>query len=73
MPTCNVTKPVLIGRLAVYAPDLATARQVYVAVVFGRQTRHFGTVTLHNGEEFDWVDMASGVMPPYEGRPALRA
>lgn len=68
MPTYVATRPVLLGRLAVYAPDLQTARRVYAAILSQMQTRTFGTVTLDNGEEIDWVDMSRGVMPPPEGR-----
>ena len=68
MLTLNATRPVLLGRLAVYAPDLETARQVYTLIESETQIRGFGTVTLDNGEEIDWVDMARGVMPSCEGR-----
>ena len=63
MLTVNTTKPVLLGRLAVYAPDLQTARRVYAVVVSGPQNRGFGTVALDNGEEIDWVDMTFGIVP----------
>lgn len=62
----NTTRPVLLGRLAVYAPDRETAMKVYADVVHKTQSRAFGTVTLDSGEEIDWVDMARGVAPPHE-------
>jgi len=60
MLTFNAMRPVLLGRLAVYAPDLETARQVYKVIESETQTRGFGTVTLDNGQEIDWVDMGRG-------------
>ena len=62
MQMINITRPVLLVRLAVYAPDLQTAWHVYAAIVSTPQNRTFGTMTLDNGEEIDWVDMARGVV-----------
>lgn len=64
----NTTKPVLVGRIAVYVPDIQTARRVYAAVLSEMQTRNFGTVTLDSGEEIDWVDMAGGPVLHHEGQ-----
>jgi len=50
--------------MAVYATDIRTARQVWAAVVSAKQKRTFGTVILDNGEEIDWVDMASVAVLP---------
>lgn len=46
MLTFNATRPVLLGRLAVYAPDLETARQAYEVIESETQTpgvRHCDT------------------------------
>ncbi|GAB3550019.1 hypothetical protein GCM10027343_32560 [Noviherbaspirillum agri] len=66
MLTFGATRPVLIGQLAVYAPDLDTARQAYAVIELQAQTQGFGTVTLDNGEQIDWVDMRRAVGPSYE-------
>jgi len=67
MLTIKTTRPLLIGRFAVYAPDLETAQKVYAVIGSEAQTRGFGTVTLDDGEEIDWVDMAREVVPSCEG------
>lgn len=68
MLTFNATRPLLLGRLAVYAPDLETARKVYALIELETHAQGFGTVTLENGQEIDWVDMGHGVVPPSESR-----
>lgn len=65
MLTCNTTSPILLGPLAVYAPDIQRARKVYAVVLSETQTRSFGTVKLDNGEEIDWVDMTGSVVSSY--------
>lgn len=67
MLTFNAARPVLLGRLAVYAPDLETARQVCAVIELEARTQGFGTVILDNGQEIDWVDMGRGVVTSCEG------
>lgn len=58
----NTTRPVLVGHLAIYVSSLQTAWQVYAIVLSEPHARHFGTVTLDNGDEIDWVDMTGGAV-----------
>jgi len=64
MSLVNTTKPLLLGQIAVYAPDFQMARQVYMAVLANTKHQAFGTVQLDSGEEVDWVDMAHYARPP---------
>lgn len=63
----NTTRPVLVGHLAIYVSSLQTAWQVYAIVLSEPNARHFGTVTLDNGDEIDWVDMTGGAVRACNG------
>jgi hypothetical protein len=62
MTLVTTTKPLLLGRLAVYASDMQVARQVYAMVFSRARTQAFGTVRLDTGDEVDWVDMTYGAI-----------
>lgn len=65
MTLVTATTPLILGRLAIYAPDLQVARQVYARVSSCKQTQAFGTVVLDSGDEVDWVDMVHDVAAEY--------
>jgi hypothetical protein len=62
MPLCKTTQPWILGTLAVYAPSLAIARQVRDLVNADALHDAFGTLTLPDGEEIDWIDMSYQAM-----------
>jgi len=62
MPLVIATKPLLLGKLAVYASDMQVAQQVYAVVCSRSRPQAFGTVILDTGDEVDWVDMTYGAL-----------
>lgn len=59
MSSLQITRPWILGSLAVYAPQLYAARQAYEMLAGRSADASFGTVILPSGEEIDWVDMSS--------------
>jgi hypothetical protein len=59
MSIANLTRPWIIGSLAVYAGNIHAARSVYELVSHQEEHDAFGTITLDTGEDVDWVDMCN--------------
>ena len=62
MPFIRISRPWILGSLAIYAPTLSLARQVRDLVTANQQHDAFGTVTLATGEAIDWIDMSYQAM-----------
>lgn len=67
MSVCNAKRPLLLGRLAVFASDSGTARRGSAFTESQVQDQGLGTVRLDKGDEVDWVDMGRGVVAPGDG------
>lgn len=61
MAPMTVTHPWILGSLAIYAPNVHIARQVYELIISENSHQPFGTTLLDSGDEVDWVNMAYGV------------
>lgn len=73
MSLANTKHPWILGSIAVYAPNLYVARQVYELVVSRKQDQPFGTATLDTGDEVGWIDMSVSCKKHTQKQDAISA